>query len=105
MSSETKVVLNAGHFDVTDYTVTKFYGKDIYKSYSEFGTKAFFEALKEAIKDNPSPPAYILVFDRDKYKVKMFVNQKEVMPKNPGELQKKLDKYKRVKFKEKTNSN
>ena len=96
------VYTNAGHFDVMDYTVTKFYGEDIYKSYSEYGTKAYFEALKEAIKDNPNPPSYILVFDRAKYTVKLFVNQKEVKPRNPGELQKKIDKYKRMKFKEKT---
>lgn len=98
----TKVITNAGHFDVMDYTVTKYYGKDIYKSYSEYGTKAYFEALLEAIKDNPSPPSYILVFDNKKYTCKLFVNQKEVKPRNPGELQKKIDKYKRIKFKENT---
>ena len=53
----TKIVNNAGHFDVMDYTVTKYYGKDIYKSYSEYGTKAYFEALKEATKDMTNPPS------------------------------------------------
>ena len=98
----TKVLTDVGHFDVMDYSVTKFYGKDIYKPYKEYGTKAYISALEEAIKDIESPPSYILVFDNKKYTCKLFVNQKEVKPKNPGELQKKIDKYKRMKFKENT---
>lgn len=104
MSNETKVVTNAGYFDVMDYSVTKYYGKNIYKPYKEFGTKAYLEALNEAFKDAETTPAYLMVFDNKKMTGKMFLNRKEIKPKNPGELQKKIDKYKRMKFKENTNS-
>jgi hypothetical protein len=98
----TKIVNNAGHFDVMDYTVTKYYGKDIYKSYSEYGTKAYLEALKEATKDMTSPPSYLMVFDIAKQTGKLFINGNESHPRNPGEIQRKVDKYKRMKFKENT---
>lgn len=102
MADTTKVVTGAGHFDVMYFGMDSRIASDIYKSYSEFGNKAFFEALKEAIKDMPKDkiPSYIVVIDKVTLKAKVFVNQKEVKLR-PGELEQKIEKYKKY-FKDKT---
>ena len=100
--SETKVVTGAGHFDVMYFGMDSRIAEDIYKPYSEFGVKAHYEALKEAIQKLPSDkiPSYIIVVDRATLKPKVFVNQKEVRLR-PGELEQKMEKYKKY-FKDKT---
>jgi hypothetical protein len=80
--------------------------EDIYKPYSKYGVKAHYEALQEALKDMSKEdiPSYIIVIDRATLKPKVFVNQKEVKLNRPGELELKVEKYKKY-FKDKTFEN
>ena len=97
MADTTKVVTGAGHFDVMNYAMSGRIAEDIYKSYSEYGVKAHYEALKEAVKSLPQDkiPSYLIVVDRATLKPKVFVNQKEVKLTKPGELDRLMDKYKK----------
>lgn len=97
LSDTTKVVTGAGHFDVMFFGMDSRIASDIYKPYSKYGVKAHYEALKEALKDIPEDkiPSYIVVIDRATFKAKVFVNQREVKLTKPGELESKVEKYKK----------
>lgn len=104
--SKTKVTTGAGHFDVMYFGMDSRIAEDIYKPYSKYGVKAHYEALKEAIQKLPSDkiPSYIIVIDRATLKPKVFVNQREVKLNRPGELELKVEKYKKY-FKDKSYDN
>ena len=100
--STTKVTEGAGDFDVMYFDMDSRIASDIYKPYSKYGVKAYYEALQEGIKSLPKDkiPSYIIVIDRATLKAKVFVNQKEVVLNRPGELALKVEKYKKY-FKDK----
>lgn len=102
-NNTTKVTEGAGHFDVMYFGMDSRIASDIYKPYSQYGVKAHYEALQEALKDMPKDkiPSYIIVIDRATLKAKVFVNQREVKLTKPGELEGKIEKYKKY-FKDKT---
>ena len=103
MSETTKVVTGAGHFDIMNYSMSERIAENVYKPYSQYGVKAHYEAMKEAVKDLPPNkiPSYLIVVDRATLKPRVFVNQKEVKLTKPGELDRLMDKYIKF-FKDKT---